>query len=58
MENILSAENVKQLNSIDSQLIEQFFNFACQFVINCFKAEKSCQVDNFCLHLNLEEFFF
>ena len=44
MENILSAENVKQLNSIDSQLIEQFFNFACQFVINCFKAEKSCQV--------------
>lgn len=44
IENILSAENVKQLGLVDVRCVEEFFNFACQLVISCLKAEKACQV--------------
>lgn len=41
---MLSAENVKQLGSIEVRCIEEFFEFVCKFVIDCLKAERSCQV--------------
>lgn len=39
----MSPMNVKNMTSLNGQLVEAFFNLVCGFAINCFKAERACE---------------
>ncbi len=45
IENILSTANVKRFQEIDCGLVEALFTLICQFVVECFKAERGSGED-------------
>jgi len=49
VENLLSTANVKQFAAIERGLVEALLTLVCQFVVECFSAERGSGEDKVCL---------